>query len=213
MSVKRGLKDFQDDLDGTGGKIRYMKLDDKQTVTVQFLDDLDDSPAVEAGAGKAALISEHKSPHNFKRKAQCTRDMESEGERCYACDKAIATPKSGWGRTKRLYVNVLVDDGKDEPYVAVWNMGVARNAAWDILLDEFLESGSIADTPWRVRRSGKDTATTYTIKRLEGGPADFAAFERYDLDEVTRLIPYDEQEAHYAGQVEAAPAEDATEEW
>lgn len=212
MSVKRGLSEFQDDLDETGGgKTRYFKIEDKQTVTVQFLDDLDESAAVEAGAGKAALIKEHKSPHDFKRKAQCTKETEG---RCYACEQAIENPKTGWGRTKRLYINVLVDDGKEDPYVAVWNMGVTRNAAWDILLDEFLETGSIADTPWRVRRSGKDTATTYTVKRLEGGPANFAEHERFDLDEVTITVPYEDQAAHYAGQkVEASSEDTATEEW
>lgn len=209
MSVKRGLKAFKEELDGTAGKTRYFKIGDKQTVTVWFLDDLDDSTMTEAGAGKAALIAEHKAPKNYKRKALCTKDDEG---RCYACEQAIEHPKTGWGRTKRLYVNILVDDGKEDPYVAVWNMGVARNAAWDILLDDFLETGSIADAPWRVRRSGTDMATTYTIKRLEGTHANFDEFERFDLGEVTKYVPYEEQEAHY-NEEPATEEETSTEEW
>lgn len=224
MAVTRGLKNFQSKIDEPygegGGKTRYFAIKDKQTATVWFLDDLDaGSPAVEAGAGIAAHVTEHKAGSNFKRRAQCTMDDEG---RCFGCEMAIAHPKTQWGKTGRVYVNVLVDDGKEDPYIAVWSIAVNNNLAWDKLLETYIDDGSIADHPWKVRRSGESTKTKWSVKMLKDEEqADFSAWDeaKYDLDTVTVTVPYEKQAAHYGNPVGAepeseAPEQDApTEEW
>lgn len=195
MGVLTGIKNIQSAIDDSDtGKIRYLKLKDKETVTLWFLDDLDEgTPATDAGAGVAALIPQHTAGKNFRVRAQCTRD---EGK-CYACDQAFSNPRTNWGVTKRLYTNVLVSNGIDDPYVAVWNIATARSTVWETLLEEFIDEGTIAATPWRVRRSGEGTDTTYTIKKLPGEPADFSNHEDFDLNEIIKYVPYAEQEAYY----------------
>jgi hypothetical protein len=222
VTVTRGIKKFQEKIDNpygdSGSKIKYFTSDikDKQVVTVWFLDDFDEgSPAADAGAGIAAHITEHKAGTNFKIRAQCT--MEDEG-RCYGCEQAIAHPKTQWGKTGRVYANVLVDNGKgDDLYVAVWSLATNRSpACWDVLLEEYLDNGSIAAGPWRVRRSGEGTNTAWSVKKLDGDPADFAKWdsEKFDLEKVSVTLPYDEQKAHYTrGSENTAQRPDVTEEW
>ena len=216
MGVLTGLAAFKNDLEGSGGgKIKYLKLKAGQTVKMWFLDDFDKgTPATEAGAGVVVMIKEHQAGKNYRIKAQCTK--ESEG-RCYGCEQALAQPKQGWGVKKRVYANVLIDDGTQEPYVAVWNIATQKNAAWELFLEEYLDNGTVAATPWRVKRAGEGTDTTYIVKQLAGPPADFSEHERFDLSEITVLVPYDQQAEHYSKvwgeEAEAAPVADATDEW
>lgn len=209
MGVLTGLAAFKNELDGNtgGGKINYLKLNAGQTVKMWFLDDFDEgTPATEAGAGVAVMIKEHQAGQNYRIKAQCTK--ESEG-RCYGCEQAIANRKSGWGVKKRVYANVLIDDGTKEPYVAVWNIATQKNAAWETFLEEYIDNGTVAAGPWRVKRVGEGTDTTYIVKQLSGEPANFGEHTRFDLSEITVLVPYEKQEEHYNRKFDAegAPVE------
>ena len=195
MGVLQGLAAFEDELEDSGGKTRYFKPDSGSTVKVWFLDDLaEGTPAVDAGAGLATMISQHQAGKNYMRRAQCTKKDEG---RCYGCEQALAHPQTGWGVSKRVYVNVLVDDGKSDPYVAVWNIATKRSAVWPLLKEAYIDDGTIADAPWRVRRIGEGTDTTFTLKKLSGEPADFGSYNRFDLTEIVTYVPYDEQEEHY----------------
>lgn len=215
MAIVRGLKAFkQQEEEQAAGKVRYLKIKDGQTVTLWLLDDLDDgTPATDLGAGVAAIYKEHKAGANFRKRAHCTRDDEGE---CVACERAIAQPRTGWGATQRFYANVLVDDGENEPYVAVLSQGVKKSIVFDTLVEEYYDSGSAALKPWRVRRTGADVENTkYSIKQIAGGPADFNAHERFDLNDLLTRVPYAEQEAFYGAVDEPKAAEAAveTEQW
>lgn len=214
MGIVRGLKAFkQREEERSAGKVNYLKIKDGQTVTLWLLDDLDDgTPATDAGAGVAVIYQEHKAGANFRKRAHCTRDDEGQ---CVACERAIAKPKTGWGATQRFYANVLVDDGENEPYVAVMSQGVTKSVIFDTLVEEYYDNGSAALKPWRVRRTGSEVSNTkYSIKQINGGPADFGAYERFDLDDLLTRVPYAEQEAFY-GAVDEPKADVAaeTEEW
>ena len=75
MSVTKGLKDINALLDkpkyeGTGSKVRWLKLADGQAVKIRFIEELDeDSSNYDAKRGLAIVVKEHTNPKDYKRKA------------------------------------------------------------------------------------------------------------------------------------------------
>lgn len=212
MSVRKGLKAIQEKIDSQGSGVKWLKIANGASVRMRFLDDFDESPAVLAGAGKVVYLEEHTSPKDFRKKALCTKDDEG---RCWACEQAIANPRKGWAKRGRVYVNVLVNDGVEDPYVAVWSMGVAKSPTFETLKEVFVDEGSISNREFRVKRSGEGTNTTYIIRDLgtDAEPFDFTAYERFDLEKITRSVGYDEQPAFYLAEDVSAAEDDDTAEW
>lgn len=95
----------------------------------------------------------------------------------------------------RFYINLLVDDGVQEPYVATWSMSVARNSTLDIIFEYFKETGSITNLTWRLRRNGVKTDTTYALIPTSPDPApfDWSTVVVPDLEQVPFQVPYDRQ--------------------
>jgi len=110
-------------------------------------------------------------------------------------------PKAGWRARLRFYCNVLVDDGIEAPYVAIWSMGVSKQSAFNTIREYALETGSISNVLWKVKRNGQGTETSYTI--IPGAPDkepfDWAEVKPYPLELALKKIPYAEQEAFYLG--------------
>jgi hypothetical protein len=209
MSILRGLKAMEQ-LDrspanlGDGTKVRWVKLEDSQSAKVRFVNELDeDSPNYDAARDLAIVVSEHTNPKDYKRKAVCT--MDSEG-RCFGCEMARkqteADRKQGsWRARFRYYTNLLVDDGMEEPYVAVWSQGVGKQSAFNTLKEYAIDTGSITNRSWRMKRQGSGTDTSYII--LPGDPDnekyDWSNVEPFNLEKVVRQVPYAEQESFYLG--------------
>jgi hypothetical protein len=204
MGIMKGLKAMES-LDrptassGDGAKVRWLKLDDGQSAKVRFVNELDeDSPNYDTARDLAIVVSEHTNPKDYKRKAVCT--MDSEG-RCFGCEMARKEPKSGWRARFRFYTNLLVDDGIEDPYVAVWSQGVGKQSAFNTLREYALETGSISNRTWRMKRQGSGTDTTYIL--LPGDPDtekyDWKNVEPYNLEKVVREVTYVEQESYYLG--------------
>jgi hypothetical protein len=109
--------------------------------------------------------------------------------------------KAGWRARLRFYCNVLVDDGIDAPYVAIWNMGVSKQSAFNTIREYALETGSISNLTWKVKRNGQGTETSYTLipSSPDAAPFDWAAIEPYPLEKALNKVPYAEQEAFYLG--------------
>jgi len=131
MSIVKGLKDLNKALDkpsysgGDENKGRWLKVEDGESVKIRFLQELDpDSPTYNDKLGCGFIALEHTNPKDYRRKALDT--MESEG-RDWANEQHRKDPKAGWKARTRLYINVLVDDGKEEPYVAVLNTHVNKD--------------------------------------------------------------------------------------
>ncbi len=204
MAIVKGLKNINALVDkpkyeGTGSKVRWLKLADGQSVKIRFIEELDeDSANYNADRGLALVVSEHTNPKDYKRKAVDTMDTEG---RDWAEEMHRKDPKAGWRARLRFYCNVLVDDGIEAPYVAIWSMGVSKQSAFNTIREYALETGSISNLTWKVKRNGQGTETSYTL--IPGGPDkepfDWAAVEPFPLEKALNKIPYAEQEAFYLG--------------
>jgi len=217
MGIMKGLKAMESLERPTasegGAKVRWLKLDDGQSAKVRFVNELDeDSPNFDAARDLAIVVSEHTNPKDYKRKAVCT--MDSEG-RCFGCEMARKEPKSGWRARFRFYTNLLVDDGLEDPYVAVWSQGVGKQSAFNTLKEYAIETGSISNRVWRMKRQGSGTDTTYIL--LPGDPDtdkhDWSGVEPFNLEKVVREVTYAEQESFYLGFDAPASSNTANIDW
>jgi len=214
MSVIKGLANINALLDKpkneSNSKVRWLKLADGQSVKIRFIEELDeDSPNYNSERGLALVVKEHTNPKDYRRKAVDT--METEGHD-WAEEMHRKDPKAGWRARLRFYCNVLVDDGIDEPYVAVWSMGVSKQSAFNTIREYALETGSISNLGWRLKRSGMGTETTYTLipSVPDAEPFDWSSVEPFNLDNALNHVPYAEQEAFYMGFDSPASTSSAT---
>lgn len=204
MAIVKGLKNINALVDkpkfeGTGSKVRWFKIADGQAVKIRFIEELDeDSANYSEARGLALVVSEHTNPKDYKRKAIDT--MESEG-RDWAEEMHRKDMKAGWRARLRFYCNVLIDDGIEAPYVAIWNMGVSKQSAFNTIREYALETGSISNLTWKVKRNGQGTETSYTLipSTPDSAPFDWAEIEPYPLEKALNKVPYAEQEAFYLG--------------
>jgi hypothetical protein len=182
-----------------GTKTRWLKLADGQSATIRFVEELDaDSSNFADARGLAVVFAEHTNPKDYKRKAACT--METEG-RCFGCEMARKEPKAGWRSRNRFYCNVLVDDGLESPYVAVWSQGISKQSAVPMLMEFYGDTNGISNLEWKIKRNGQGTETSYTLipKGPDTEPFDWSQYEFFNLEQVLREVPYAEQEAFYLG--------------
>ena len=204
MTIVKGLKNINALVDkpkyeGTGTKVRWVKLADGQAAKIRFVNELDqDSANYNEDRGLAVVCSEHTNPKDYKRKAACTQ--ESEG-RCFGCEMARKEPKSGWRARLRFYTNVLVDDGTEDAYIAVWSQGISKQSAFNTIREYALETGSMSNLQWKLKRNGQGTETNYTLipNVPDSEPFKWDGYEFFNLDKVVREVPYPEQEAFYFG--------------
>jgi hypothetical protein len=206
MSIIRGLKDINALLDRpkydeNSAKVRWLKLADGQSVKIRFIEELDEeSPSYSESRGLALVVREHSNPKDYKRKALDT--METEG-RDFAEEMYRKDPKgnSGWKAKLRFYCNVLVDDGIEAPYVAIWSMGVSKQSVFNVLREYALDTGSISSLTWKLKRNGQGTETNYTLLPIspDSEPFDWKDVNPFPLEAALRKVPYAEQEAFYLG--------------
>ena len=204
MGVIKGLKDIsalidKPKFDGNATKVRWLKLADGQSAKIRFVEELDtDSAHYNEARGLSVVIAEHTNPKDYKRKAACT--MDSEG-RCYGCEMARKEPKGGWRSKLRFYCNVLVDDGLEDPYIAVWSQGVSKQSAFNTIREYALETGSVSNLVWKIKRNGQGTETNYTLipTSPDSEPYAWGNDEFFNLEKVVREVPYAEQESFFFG--------------
>jgi len=204
MSVIKGLKDIGALMDkpkyeNNGQKVRWVKLADGQSAKVRFIEELDtESANYNEARGLSVVIAEHTNPKDYKRKAACTIDSEG---RCYGCEMGRKEPKSGWRSRLRWYGNVIIDDGTEAPYVAVWSQGISKQSAFGNLREYAIETGSISNLEWKIKRNGQGTETNYTLlpTKPDTEPFNFDGIEPFNLEKVVREVAYAEQENFYFG--------------
>ena len=204
MSVIKGLKNINALLDKpkydeNAPRVRWLKLADGQSVKIRFIEELDEDSANYAeDRGLALVVKEHTNPKDYRRKAVDT--MESEG-RDWAEEMHRKDPKAGWRGRLRFYCNVLVDDGIEEPYPAIWSMGVSKQSAFNTIREYALETGSISNLTWKLKRNGQGTETSYTLSPSapDAEPLDWSTVTPFPLDKALNHVPYAEQEAYYLG--------------
>jgi len=208
MGIVKGLKAIQAHIDAeearfSGGgstsdapKTVWFKLKDKQAVKVLFLQEMDaDSKNYSLKNDLGFVATEHVSPEDFKIKAVCTAD---EGG-CYGCEMHDKMGwKAGWKQKSRLYINVLVDDGINPPFVAVLSQGNGPKSVTPLLLEYAGLAGTITDKWYRIKRDGSgQTDTSYMLMPLSEHDKNVEDYELFDLEKVVRQVPYEEQEAFY----------------
>jgi hypothetical protein len=206
MSVIKGLKNINALLDKpkydeNAPKVRWLKLADGQSVKIRFIEELDEDSASYAEArGLALVVKEHTNPKDYRRKAVDTMDTEG---RDWAEEMYRKDPKgnSGWRGRLRFYCNVLVDDGIEAPYVAIWSMGVSKQSAFNTIREYALETGSISNLQWKLKRNGQGTETSYTLipSTPDKEPFDWSGISPFPLERALSKVPYAEQESFYLG--------------
>jgi hypothetical protein len=204
MSIVKGLKEINALLDRpkydeNSPKVKWLKLADGQSVKIRFIEELDeDSAHYSEDRGLALVVKEHTNPKDYRRKAVDTMDTEG---RDWAEEMHRKDPKAGWRGRLRFYCNVLVDDGVEEPYVAIWSMGVSKQSAFNNIREYALETGSISNVVWKLKRNGMGTETSYTLlpSAPDSEPFDWKSIKPYPLESALNKIPYAEQEAFYLG--------------
>jgi hypothetical protein len=126
--------------------------------------------------------------------------MDAEG-RDWAEEMHRKDPKAGWRARLRFYCNVLVDDGIEDPYVAIWSMGVSKQSSFNTIREYALETGSISNLTWKLKRNGQGTETSYTLipSAPDAEPFAWGEVKPFPLENALSKIPYAEQEAFYLG--------------
>ena len=206
MGIVKGLNAMNKQMErpassNDGVKGRWLQLKDGQSVKIRFMQELDpDSPTYLEKAGLGFIAVEHTNPKDYKRKALCS--IEDQG-RCFGCEEHRKDPKAGWKGRSRLYANVLVDDGEEESYVAIFSQGAGPKSATPEIIQYAGETGSITNVVWRLKRTGEKTDTNYSIIPLptaDSAPIDLEKYELFDLEKTAvRDVQYAEQEAFYLG--------------
>lgn len=207
MGIVKGLKDLNKVMDkpqvngGEGTKARWLKIEDGESVKIRFLQELDpDSPSYNDKNGLGFIAVEHTNPKDYRRKALCSMDDQG---KCFGCEQHRKDYKAGWKGRSRLYINVLVDDGKNDPYVAILSQGSSGKTITPTLIEYAGEMGSITNLMWRIKRTGTKTDTSYTIIPLQKDESNFdsSSLELYKLEETAvRDLPYTEQEGFFFGE-------------
>ena len=204
MGVVKGLKNINALLDKpkyaeNSPKVRWLKLADGQSVKIRFIEELDeDSPSYSDERGLALVVKEHTNPKDYRRKAVDTMDTEG---RDWAEEMHRKDPKAGWRARMRFYCNVLVEDGLEDPYVAIWSMGVSKQSAFNTIREYAIDTGSISNLTWKLKRNGQGTETSYTLipSSPDQQPFDWTDIRPFPLESALNKVPYAEQEAYYLG--------------
>ena len=215
MSVIKGLKNINALLDKpkydeNSPRLRWLKLADGQAVKIRFVEELDeDSANYSADRGLALVVKEHTNPKDYRRKAVDTMDTEGKD---WAEEMHRKDPKAGWRGRLRFYCNVLIDDGIEEPYIAIWSMGVSKQSSFNTIREYALETGSISNLTWKLKRNGQGTETSYTLipSIPDAEPFAWGDLKPFPLESALNQIPYAEQEAFYLGFDSPGAASSAT---
>jgi len=204
MSVVKGLANINALLDkpkydSDKPRVKWLKLADGQSVKIRFLEELDEeSSNFSSERGLALVVKEHVNPKDYRRRAVDTLDSEG---RDWAEEMHRKDPKAGWRGRLRFYCNVLVDDGIEDPYVAIWAMGVSKMSVFNTIREYAIETGSISNLVWKLKRTGQGTETSYTLipSVPDTEPFDWNTVEPFPIEMALNNIPYAEQEAFYLG--------------
>jgi hypothetical protein len=218
MSVVKGLANINALLDkpkydSDKPKVRWLKLADGQAVKIRFIEELDEeSPSYSDDRGLALVVKEHVNPKDYRRRAVDTMDEEG---RDWAEEMHRKDPKAGWRGRLRFYCNVLVDDGVEDPYVAIWSMGVSKMSVFNTIREYAIETGSISSLVWKLKRTGQGTETSYTLipSAPDTEPFDWNNVKPYPIEMALNKIPYAEQEAFYLGFDQPAASSTSNLDW
>jgi hypothetical protein len=99
--------------------------------------------------------------------------------------------------------------------VAVWSQGISKQSAFNTIREYALETGSISNLEWKIKRNGQGTETNYTLlpTKPDAEPYTWGTVEAFDLEKVVREVAYAEQENFYFGFGQAASVTSSNTDW
>lgn len=202
-----GLKAYRESKQNEGGSRDFLRLKDKETVKIRPLQELDgDAEFFSPKNGLAKFSKEWQNPDDYRK--SCVDTTNDEGacvgqemlnEYGWTIHKGTPNEAPGWRPKDWLYLNVLVDNGKDDPYVAILRCNATSDkAVVSNTLINFAESQdnhSITNRWWKYSRKGAGkNDTVYTL--VSGDPEDLPSVESYellDLEDAMPQVPYARQ--------------------
>jgi hypothetical protein len=80
-------------------------------------------------------------------------------------------------------------------------MGLSKQSSFNTIREYALETGSISNLTWKLKRNGQGTETSYTLipSAPDKEPFTWTDIIPYQLELALKRIPYAEQEAFYMG--------------
>jgi len=179
----KNLKQVASGSQGTGGG--FLKLKDGQSVTVRFLQELDEKGKLyDTERGLAISVFEHSNPDDFTQRFLCTLNEEG---KCVGCESVVKHPK--WKKRSRLYINAyVVEDGQ----VQIIPTGFSSKGIGGTLIEYADDFGTICDRNYKLKRTGEGLKTQYHIYPREVSDFDFSQTEVRDLETVAKYRSYDE---------------------
>lgn len=196
--ILKGSAAIKDAIDkgGSGGPSRFLKLADGESVTLRFLQELDEAGKnYSSDRGELIGFYEHMDPEDYTKAFKCTAETEG---RCAGCERVPANKK--WRAKGRLLGNVMVR-GKEGDEVKIFATGLSSKGLAPTLVEYASDYGTLCDRDYKLTRRGEGINTTYTLL-----PRDVSAFvkgdkdaELIDLNGVVRNLTYDEQNELLSG--------------
>ena len=190
-SIFDTIDDFKKAAEG-GGSSDFLKLKDKESVRVRFLQELDNSGSnFDESKGTALGVFEHANPESGTPKFACTAD---ELGKCFGCELAVKT--KGWKKRARLYINASLRGTGGEPSkVVIINQGLSNRSIGGPLIEYFGDLGTICDRDYKIKRNGEGLKTTYALMPLE--PSKLSKEDKeaqtVDLSNFVKKLSYEEQ--------------------
>ena len=183
---------------GTGKRFIYLR--DGDNYKVRFRQELtEDGANHNDEAGTSVVIPVVTSPINWKYKAMSTAGMAESDYRCWATEQ-IGNDRR-WKPRPVLLINaaVEIEPGQWEPRIIETVLTNPRHIGQTII--EYAETyGTITDRYYKFSRTGSGPQdTSYTLIPLENAdePEAITNLQMHDLDNVYKVIPYEQQEAYY----------------
>jgi len=183
---------------GTGKRFIYLR--DGDNYKVRFRQELtEDGANHNDEAGTSVVIPVVTSPINWKYKAMSTAGMAESDYRCWATEQ-IGNDRR-WKPRPVLLINaaVEIEPGQWEPRIIETTLTNPRHIGQTII--EYAETyGTITDRYYKFSRTGSGPQdTSYTLIPLENAdePEAITNLQMHDLDNVYKVIPYEQQEAYY----------------
>ena len=183
---------------GTGKRFIYLR--DGDNYKVRFRQELtEDGANHNDDAGTSVVVPVVTSPINWKYKAMSTAGLAESDYRCWATEQ-IGNDRR-WKPRPVLLINaaVEVEPGQWEPRIIETVLTNPRHIGQTII--EYAETyGTITDRYYKFSRTGSGPQdTSYTLIPLETAeePEAIANLQMHDLDNVYKVIPYEQQEAFF----------------
>lgn len=199
MGFIEGLAGIKEELDKQTDypdrqKASWVSIKDKEAVKLTPLQELDHgSPKYSVKNGLGRVVLEHSNPDNWQKKAECTVDEGS----CFGC-------ANGWRQKKVLYINVLEDNGMDEPRVKIFSRALGKGSVAQTLIDVASDEDfdfSLTNKVFKFSRTGttKDN-TTYTLSPLpKASEVNPEEYDLWDLGQAPFHVDPEKQETYYSG--------------